>query len=312
MRLVDALESGIGPIWMGSSFAMGCFVRRGINRWESAGGRRVLVIAPHPDDEALSCAGTLILHARNGDAVSLAYITDGSRSRAQGLNPDQMRMHRRREAEAAAAALMASHFNWIGLPEGTWCQEQFGPPMLKVLRGFSPDIIYAPSRVDFHPEHHKVAHALARLLSAQGGEFARTLVRVYQLQVPLTPVLTNLVTDCASVSREAADALQVYQSQSDNTGRALRMWRYAALCYGLKRHAEEFWQMTLDQYCRLHTSRPESWNCAAFRGIRYRSFSDPLAYLSGVNERRRLRNAASALIVHEQAVYMPPGTEPRA
>ncbi len=259
-------------------------------RWESQGARRVLLIAPHPDDEAVGCAGTLLRHARSGDAVSLVYVTDGSQSRAQGLNRDQMRTRRRQEAEAAARALEAGHFEWIGLPEGSWACAQFALPVLDVLRRLSPDIIYAPSRVDFHPEHHKVAHALARLLSSDGNAFARALVRVYQLQVPLTPVLTNLVTDCSSVSRESAEALLVYQSQSANMGRALRMWRYAAICYGMKRHAEEFWQMPAELYCRLHSSSPESWRSSAFRGIRYRSFSDPLAYLSGLRERRRLRS----------------------
>ena len=292
MKLVDGLESGINPIWMGAFLVMRRFVQQGISPWASAGNQRVLVIAPHPDDEAVGCAGTLLLHARSGDAVCLAYITDGSRSRAQGLGPEQMRMRRRQEAEAAASALKASHFEWIGLPEGGWSCEQLGAPLLNVLRKFPPDIIYAPSRVDFHPEHHKVAHALACLLSSHRTESACAMVRVYQLQVPLTPVLTNLVADCSSVSRESAAALQVYQSQSDNIGRALRMWRYAALCYGVKRNAEEFWQMTADRYCQLHRSSPESWHCAAFRGIRYRSFSDPLTYLSGLNERRRLRSTA--------------------
>jgi N-acetylglucosamine malate deacetylase 1 len=290
VKLADRLESCVTPVWRGAFYAMGRVARNRTRLWESNGRQRVLAIAPHPDDEAVGCVGTLLLHGRSGDAVSLACITDGSRSRAQGLGPDRMRAIRKQEAESAACLLKANHFDWIGLPEGSWSFEALAPRLLAIFRQLSPDIVYAPSRVDFHPEHQKVAHALARLLLSDAMGSVRATVRVYQLQVPLTPVLTNLVTDCSSVSGECAAVLLAYRSQSANTGRAVRMWHYAALRYGMKRHAEEFWEMSAEQYCHLHTGSPESWRYPGFRGVRYHSFTDPLSYLSGLNERRRLRN----------------------
>jgi N-acetylglucosamine malate deacetylase 1 len=38
---------------------------------------RVLVIAPHPDDETLGCGGTLLKHIAAGDPVSWAIVTRG-------------------------------------------------------------------------------------------------------------------------------------------------------------------------------------------------------------------------------------------
>ena len=292
MKLADGLESAIAPFW---DFAFSVFGRIGwpkASLWSSPGAQRVLVIAPHPDDEAVGCAGTILLHALAGDTVTLAYVTDGSRSRAGGLNSEQMGLRRREEACQAARALKGSQFEWIGLREGSWSYEEFAPGVLDLFRRFSPQIVYAPSRVDFHPEHHAVARNLARLLSEEGKGFAVTAVRVYQLQVPLTPVLTNLIADCSGVEEESMAVLASYKSQSANMGRALRMWRYAGLCYGMGIHAEEFWQMQVEQYCRLHSGRSGSWYCAGFRGVRYRSFSDPLAYLSGLRMRGRLAKQA--------------------
>jgi len=256
------------------------------------GGQSILVIAPHPDDETLGCAGTILMHVRSGDAVCLAFVTDGAQSRAGGLAPEIMRQHRQREAEAAAASMRVARFEWFGLPEGRWSCEELSDPLLDVLRRTSPHVIYVPSRVDFHPEHHKVAHCLARLIAGPGIIPADTGVRVYPLQVPLTPLLGNRIVDCSSVWAGVLAAMSVYATQSANVGRALRMRRYAALSHGLTRYGEEFWQMSASSYSRLHGAPPHQWRTTCFRGIRYRSFSDPLAYLSGIRERRRLKRSA--------------------
>jgi LmbE family N-acetylglucosaminyl deacetylase len=45
----------------------------------------VLVIAPHPDDEALCCGGTISLARRAGARVTIVWITSGDGSRATAL-----------------------------------------------------------------------------------------------------------------------------------------------------------------------------------------------------------------------------------
>jgi LmbE family N-acetylglucosaminyl deacetylase len=55
---------------------------------------RVLVFAPHPDDEVLGCGGALALHARRGDHVRVVVVSDGG----AGGDPQV------RAAEAQAAA----------------------------------------------------------------------------------------------------------------------------------------------------------------------------------------------------------------
>jgi LmbE family N-acetylglucosaminyl deacetylase len=254
--------------------------------WSSPGGMRVLAIAPHPDDEAIGCGGTLLRHRACGDTVTIAYITDGRRSRALGLGPEQMAARRRQEAMAGARALGADRVEWLGLPEGEWATAQILPMLQGLLNTRAPGVVYAPSRVDYHPEHCRVAEALALALAELPPE-SRPLVRVYQVQVPLTRALTNLVADISGVAAECAAALDAYVTQRSNMGRALRQRRYAAAYFRLKRQAEEFWELTAEQYGALHDDR-HSCLGRAFRGMRFYSFSDPLAYLWGRSERRRL------------------------
>ncbi len=41
-------------------------------------GHRILVLAPHMDDEVIGCGGTMVKHADRGCAITVAILTDGS------------------------------------------------------------------------------------------------------------------------------------------------------------------------------------------------------------------------------------------
>jgi LmbE family N-acetylglucosaminyl deacetylase len=231
--------------------------------------------------------------------VWIASITDGRRSRALGLGPEEMARRRREEAMASAAALGIDHVERFDLAEGEWTDEQLEPGLQALLRRLAPQIIYAPSRVDFHHEHARVARVLALALADAPAD---TRVRVYQVQVPLTFVLTNLVADISGVIAQNDAALRAYVTQRGNIGRAIRQRRYAAALYGLKRQAEEFWELPAEQYAMLHMDL-SGWSGDIFRGLRFYPFSDPLAYLWGRAERRRLAGLLQGAHIYQAGSF---------
>jgi LmbE family N-acetylglucosaminyl deacetylase len=256
--------------------------------WSSRGGQRVLVIAPHPDDE-IGCSGTLLRHVQAGDTIEAVYVTDGRGSRAAGLGPDEMATRRKREAESVAPLLGIGRLHWLGLPEWDWQEAALVPLLRDLVREASPDIVYAPSRVDFHPEHVRVARCLALALAQSDNP----QVRVYQLHVPLTPLLVNLVTPIQTVAPELSAAMRGYATQWGSIERCLRMKRYAGSFYHLSGLAEEFWELDPEAYRRVHAldlAAPDG----AFRGVRARPFTDPLSYVRGIALRRRLRDVGRA------------------
>jgi LmbE family N-acetylglucosaminyl deacetylase len=258
--------------------------------WSTPGGQRVLAIAPHPDDEVIGCAGTLLRHHAAGDQICIAYVTDGSGSHALGLDRKEMARRRRLEAEAGARTLGADRVEWLGLPERNWSPGQLHQDLTGVIGDFKPDIIYAPSLVDYHPDHCQVAYGLALVLADPHID-KKTRVRVYQIQVPLTSILANIVTDIAEVVPASTAAMDVYVTQRDNMGRAIRQRRYSAAFYGMTSQAEEFWELFADRYSELHAVAVPS-AAARFRGVRWHSWTDPLAYLRGRAERRELGSRA--------------------
>ena len=257
--------------------------------WSTTGTERVLVIAPHPDDEAIACSGTILRHIESGDAVVVAVATDGSRSRAAATS-GEMAAIRRNEAELAARRLGIERLEWLGLPEGAWHISALEKLLCEQLQRHEPTIVYAPSRVDFHPEHLAVAHALARALDARAVARATPRrVRAYQVQVPLTRILTNVITDVSNVLAASVAALAAYSSQRGSIESVHRRRRYGALAHRVPGPVEEFWELSVQEYAELHRSPFGEWS-STFRGVRRFAWTDPLAYLQGNAERRRLRS----------------------
>ena len=157
-----------------------------------------------------------------------------------------------------------------------------------LLRRWEPRIVYAPSRVDFHPEHQRVAHALAQALAASSAEGDGPVIRVIQIQVPLGAALVNRVVDIATVDATYRDAVEAHASQRGSILRCMRLKRYAARAHRLSGLAEEFWELPAHAYSLLHRETPERWQ-GRFRGVRDLSVTDPAAYLVGRTPRQRFR-----------------------
>jgi LmbE family N-acetylglucosaminyl deacetylase len=284
-------------LWQLVFGVVGYLTRSKVARWHSAGGQRILVVAPHPDDEAIGCVGAMLMHVRAGDYVCAAVATDGRQSKAFA-NADDMARQRRREFEEAALHLQVHRSDWLGLPEGNWSAASLSDLLSKLLAEIKPDIVYAPSRIDFHPEHLKVAHALALALrTTTTGVVREPLLRIYQAQVPLTPALCNLVADVSALRAQCDAVLRVYVSQAGSLQGPYRSRRYSAQLYGTATHAEEFWEMSAARYIGLHETAPEQWP-HAFRGIRHFPLTDPLAYLVGLKERHKVHALCDARVTN--------------
>jgi LmbE family N-acetylglucosaminyl deacetylase len=272
-------------------------VRQDANRWTSPGRKQVLVVAPHPDDEAMGCVGTILLHVQAGDRTCVAIATDGRQSKAI-RDPDEMSHRRRREATDAARLMDIDRLEWIGFPEGGWNVLHLKERRRRLIDEIRPDIMYAPSRIDFHPEHFAVAHALALALGEVDAMQSRDLrVRIYQIQVPLTSIMTNLVADISAVLPQCEAALGAYGSQAASIECTYRQRRYSTSWHRMTGHAEEFWELPASRYIALHRELPAHWP-KVFRGLRNFPLSDPLAYLAGMNERQRIKAGDCPLPLH--------------
>jgi LmbE family N-acetylglucosaminyl deacetylase len=281
LRALLRAANGLGSraaegLWASSSAWAGRLPHEPPQRWTSSGRERVLVIAAHADDEAMGCAGTVIRHREAGDLVHIVIATDGARSRAHGI--DRLSMRRIREQEAKRAAVqMGVLCDWIGLHEGEWSDDEGRDAIRQRLREAAPTIIYVPSDIDYQTEHRRLARTVAALLA----ELAFTPeVRIYAVQVPLTPLLVNLVHDVSDLEPSLRSVWRCYATQLDSVSPTFRLRRYAARFYGAAKQAEGFCALPAAIYSSLHRRTP-----SRFRALYPRAWFDPLAAIVGSVER---------------------------
>ena len=152
---------------------------------------RVLVLAPHPDDETLATGGLLQRALSVQAEVRVAFITDGEnnpwaqratehRWRIRGRDRERWGERRREEALAALKCLGVSPWQtaFLGFPDqGIHGLLVSGDQdLIETLGGeiarFAPTLLVAPSLEDLHPDHSACA-VLVRLALARLDAGAR-------------------------------------------------------------------------------------------------------------------------------------------
>jgi len=113
---------------------------------------RVLVIAPHPDDETLGCGGTLLKHIAAGDSVSWLVVTRGHEPQwsRQVLDSKEKEIASVAEAYKFEGLLRLNHptTRMDSLP-----QDEVIASFSKAIETASPDFIYLNHAGDVHTDH---------------------------------------------------------------------------------------------------------------------------------------------------------------
>lgn len=154
---------------------------------------RVLVIAPHPDDESIATGGLLQAVRAAGAALRLVVLTDGDnnpwpqrwiekRWRIGAAERARWGARRREEAHAALRVLgiAADDARFLGLPDlGLTDLLMRADPSTRAslhaqLDEFKPTLLVFPAAGDRHPDHN-AAHVLLRCALARSAVAPRLL-----------------------------------------------------------------------------------------------------------------------------------------
>jgi LmbE family N-acetylglucosaminyl deacetylase len=170
----------------------------------------VLILAPHPDDEAIGCGGTIIHHVEQGDKVSAVFLTSGE----LGLKKySRERAWQIREAEAQRSAKVLGIRSVTFLRQPDWMLGDHLPAAAKALSAVMeqerPEIIYLPHPDDGHPDHQACLPMLKRALKRTG--LGTVELRGYEVWTPLTRY--DLAQDITQFMPRKLRALRCHRSQ---------------------------------------------------------------------------------------------------
>lgn len=142
--------------------------------------KTALVIAAHPDDEALGCGGAMARWADEGAAIHLAFLADGIGARNPESAVAREALARRREAaESAAKTLGAKSVAFDDLPDN----QLDSVPLLQItqrvealIEAYRPDTLMTHHAGDLNIDHRRVHQAVMTACRPQPGHSVRTIL----------------------------------------------------------------------------------------------------------------------------------------
>ena len=204
-------------------------VRRATHRLpvqlETLRRQRVMVVAPHMDDEVIACGGTLLLHRALHSEVRVVFVSDSSGAVGDPRLARKLRDIRRAEMMKVSDALALASVVELGFADGSLMnhEEAIASRLADELRSFRPTQVLCPFPSDGHADHQAtaVALALATRLAGWQGE-----VLAYEVWSTLWP---NMAVDIGTVADEKACLIRMYASEMGDRD-------YAAAVLGLNRY----------------------------------------------------------------------------
>lgn len=223
---------------------------------------KILMIAPHPDDEVLGCGGTLALLKQRGCTIKIVIVTDGGAGDPLGYSED-VRHTRQQESLAAMRLMGIEDVVFLNAPDSAYqhtpeIQQQFQ----QLFNEFQADWILFPSVLDYHRDH--VAISLSVLETWQQLACRE---RLFCYETWATVPATCLV-DISSVFELKMQAIQCYELP-------LRYGDYLTACRGMAtyrglyfmdgnsaKYAEAFLEITPQTW---RSTLQQLWNLRRFQ-----------------------------------------------
>lgn len=197
---------------------------------------RVLVLAPHIDDDIIGAGGSLIKHALAGDEIKVIYFSDCT----------EMRIN---EAKEAAGIIGIKQLEFFDYKSKTLLKHpEIADRLSAIITAYKPEIVYLPSMLDRHKDHITVNYYLSLLY----GKYKYTFT-VYAFEV-WTTVIPNLLIDVSEVMNKKKEAISKYKSQLQPNNwleAAPALNRYRGVTSGIGLYAEGFIRYSIKEYSGL-------------------------------------------------------------
>lgn len=186
--------------------------------------RQVLVVFPHPDDEAFGVSGTIATHIENGTPVTYACLTLGEMGRNMGNPPFTTRENlpeiRRGELKAAASALGIQDLRMLGYRDKTVefeDEEAITNVMSSLIADVNPSLIitFYPG-YSVHPDHDATGAAVVRAVERIPAA-ARPKLHCVAFSKNCVEELgeADIINNITPVAQKKLAAIQAHRSQTE-------------------------------------------------------------------------------------------------
>ena len=171
---------------------------------------RLVVVAPHPDDEVLACGGLMAAHAANAGETLIVAVSDGEASHvgAPGWTPSNLAAARRAESAVGLDRLGVDDAAVLrlGLPDGR-IDRSLGALSQRLHGLLRPtDVVVTTWRFDGHPDHDATGLATANACADAGCRLLEAPVWMWHWASPGNPLVSWRRLTGVAIGRAASNA----------------------------------------------------------------------------------------------------------
>ncbi len=180
---------------------------------------KVLVIAPHPDDETLGCGGTLLKHLHRGDEINWLIFTAINED---NYSPEQVNTRTAEISEVAKA------YNFKAVEQLRYPTTKLDTIPLsdmigktsEIIKKVEPEIIYLPYPGDVHSDHRIVFEVISACTKQFRYPWIRRILAYQTLsetEFNINPIIQgfrpNVFIDISNYLEGKISIMQLYASE---------------------------------------------------------------------------------------------------
>lgn len=115
--------------------------------------KSVLILSPHPDDDIISCGGTMQIYRKRGAEITCVYMTDGRKGNPK-YDEDELILIRKEEARRGAGIVGINRLIFLDNRDSELAPApKTISELTRILKEIKPEAIFLPFLTDNHPDH---------------------------------------------------------------------------------------------------------------------------------------------------------------
>lgn len=166
---------------------------------------RILVVAPHPDDESIGCGGLLALYGQQCDVLLLTDGRLGKSKNRKDLSDAEIIDTRLNELRHAMKLCNIRELITLGIPDS---EVKTHKKVIFSVNLSCYDLVFVPNAHEAHPDHFYACKYIKQMRL-----LGRTRAKVYEYEV-WTPLRTvDWLLDISTVESVKVKMIEQYASQ---------------------------------------------------------------------------------------------------
>ena len=180
---------------------------------------KILVLAPHPDDETLGCGGSLLRHKYEGDELYWCIITNISKELGWSEESIKTREKEIKAIEKKYSFSKVFNFKIPTTKVDTVPISDLIQKITDVCNETKPDIVFLPFAGDVHTDHQLISKASQSTLkwfrqpSIKKVLMYETLSETENNFIETNSFKPNVFVDISKYLDEKIEAMKIYESE---------------------------------------------------------------------------------------------------